>query len=254
MARSLLGELAGLVVPITCAGCGAVDVGWCATCATALHDVQLGQDAWRLDRVDGAPVLPVWTAGRYAGPVRSAIPAWKDKGRLDLTPVMADAVRRTVRVAAPALVAIRDPDATGPGELLVVPAPSRAAARRRRAVDVVEELADAVVDELGLLAGRGVGPSNPIGGDPGMHCQVRRAVVLRRRGGRDPSGLGARDRGRIAATIEVSRGVAPGACAVLVDDVVTTGATLAACHDALARAGVRVLAAFAVARTPGSPA
>ncbi|WP_158068847.1 hypothetical protein [Cellulosimicrobium sp. CUA-896] len=37
---------------------------------------------------------------------------------------------------------------------------------------------------------------------------------------------------------------------MLVDDVLTTGATLAACETALARAGAPVLGAFVLAATP----
>jgi len=39
--------------------------------------------------------------------------------------------------------------------------------------------------------------------------------------------------------------------ALIVDDVVTTGATIAACATALVRAGATEVAAIAFARTPG---
>ena len=39
----------------------------------------------RLDRLDGAGPLPVWTLADCTGHVRRAVIAWKDRGRLDLT-------------------------------------------------------------------------------------------------------------------------------------------------------------------------
>jgi predicted amidophosphoribosyltransferase len=57
--------------------------------------------------------------------------------------------------------------------------------------------------------------------------------------------------GALDGSIRVRPGAAVPLRALLVDDVVTTGSTLAACARALSDAGVREVGAMVYARTPG---
>lgn len=223
-------ELLGLLVPVECAGCGLDDVAWCPACA---H--RLGGAFWRcddrvprLDRMDGRGPLPAWTLADCAGPVRRAVVAWKDRGRLDLSRPFAAALAG----AAGGLGA-----GVGAATLLVVACPSTPAARRRRGGNLVDALAAGVVHGL-VRAGRSAEP----------------APVLARTRGQDQVGLGARARAsNLAGHVRVParhEGRLAGREVLVVDDVLTTGATVAACRSALEHVGARVVGAVTLASTP----
>lgn len=232
-------ELARLVLPVACAGCDEPDVGWCTGCARLLADPWRCEHlAGRLDTLAGPAPPPVWATSRYVDEVRRAVVRWKDRGREDLSRPFAAALRRAGAGLAPALAA------TGT-TALVVPVPSSAASRRARGTDPVAALAAGVV--AGLR-------------DAGVPAAA--VPALRRRGGgRDQVGLGARARranlagavvagpGAARLRAAVARGQAPG-LVVLVDDVLTTGATFASCTAAMTVLGLPVTAGLVLASTP----
>lgn len=234
IAPTLLADLVGLVLPVSCAGCGAADVPWCGDCGALLaaRPWRCEERAARLDRLDDRP-MPMWTLAECVGATRHAVVAWKDRGRLDLTAPFAAALREAGRAVAFG----SGPVARGSPPLLVVAAPSSGAARRRRGGN----LADAL--------GRGVAAGLTTGGVPAVS-----ADALRRRAGADQVGLGARGRARnLLGRVHVRAAAAErvrGRAVVLVDDVLTTGATFAACRRALEAEGATVVAGFTLASTP----
>src|SRR4051812_32840816 len=121
MVGSLFGALADLVLPRTCAGCGVPAVMLCRACAGLLAAPRLAEPRrfpW------GFP--PTVAAGAYAGPVRPAILAFKERGRAELAVPLGTALALAV-----AAVTAGGPGPPGPGLLGPVPRPPAAGRARR---------------------------------------------------------------------------------------------------------------------------
>ncbi|MFG2528205.1 ComF family protein [Streptomyces sp. NPDC048516] len=216
-------ELAGLVLPVDCAGCGRPRTELCAECRR-----RLGRDGRGAQRVRPWPSpagLPrVWAGAPYADEVRAVLLAHKERGALRLAGPLGAVLAGAVRGLGPF-----------GGPQLLVPVPSARRAVAGRGHDPVRRMALRAAGEL-RRAGAG----------------ARVLDVLRqRRAVSDQAGLSARQRlANVAGALEVPVPAArllAGRSVVLVDDLVTTGATLAEAARAVRAAAGRVTGAAVVA-------
>src|SRR4051812_15314060 len=132
----VLRELADLVLPRTCAGCGVPGRVLCPRCAALLavpRPAAPRRFPW------GFP--PTAAAGAYSGPVRPAVNAFKEQGRAELAGPLGTALALAVAAVVTAAPSV-------PGPVLLVPVPSSAAALRSRGRDHVGELTRCAVAEL----------------------------------------------------------------------------------------------------------
>ncbi|HZE50232.1 MAG TPA: ComF family protein [Jatrophihabitantaceae bacterium] len=189
----------------------------CAGCGTP------GELLCATCRPSGPPIAvpglggPVFAAGRYERGLRAALLAYKERGRRELAEPFA------------ALLA-----ATAAGLSIVggalVPVPSARAAARRRGGDHVLRLARHTGARLGVATVPALRLARPVHDSAGLGVDERRANLA----------------GAMAAGPPPRDGLA----AVLVDDIVTTGATVQEALRALQGAGWAVSGVLTLAITP----
>jgi predicted amidophosphoribosyltransferase len=217
----VLEVLLDLLLPRTCAGCATPGSGLCVSCRALLAGPALG-----LVRPRPCPpgLPPVAAVLPYEGVAQRLLLAHKERGRLQLTRPLGQALATAVRVH-------------GAGPVLLCPVPSSPRAVRARGHDHALRLARAAA--AGLRAG-------------GVPARAARLLVPARAVA-DQAGLTSAQRAANLAGALRATGV-PGARVVIVDDVVTTGATLVEAARALAAQGHPVAGAAVVAATSRRPA
>ena len=212
--RDALLDTWALLMPVQCAGCGADDRALCEACRAQL----LPEVTVRMTRG-----IPVFSALDYEGVVRSAILAFKEHDRTDvaaaLAAPLAAAISRALAVhteSSPAAPSTQRP------ELALVPT-SRGAWRRRGYCPVQ------------MLVRR---------------CGVRTTRVLSHRRATDAQKeLGAAERATNLLGAFVARRHLHGRSFVIVDDILTSGATITEAARAIEAAGGEVVAAATIAFT-----
>jgi predicted amidophosphoribosyltransferase len=220
--------LAALGVARPCAGCRGQGGPWCRECAASVRGPAAYADL--RPRPDGLTGVSV--AACYAGPLREALVAFKDHGRWSLR----GALGSVLAVAVAGLLVDRAPVHVSP--VTLVPVAGSPGSARARDGDHVRELAEAAARVLR---------------EAGVVVHVRSALRPARRR-EDQVGLGRTAR---AANLRGSMRPVAGASGlvgvVLVDDLVTTGATLVEAVRALRSVGCEPLGAAAVAATRTLP-
>lgn len=206
---------ADLLLGAACAGCRSAAVDLCGPCRRTISP----QPRLVADR----PV-PVVAAGEHHGVLREVMLAWKRGGHTRLTP--------TIGALLAASVCALEPVAA----VCLVPVPTTGRSRRRRGGDLLSGAAHEASRCLEAV---------------GVRSTVVPALAFERVP-RDQVGLAARERrGNLDGALRRSRRHLPGgADVVVVDDVVTTGATVSEAVRVLVSDGVAVLGAAVVAARP----
>jgi len=225
-------DLLSLAVPVDCVCCGAEDRALCIRCDRHIRRLTAApfraeSAAPALMDVAGTVLLPVVAAGVYREELAQALLSFKRHGQHQLKGSLGRALGGAVRAAT-----------EGAGEFFLVPVPTSTGAYLNRGFSPVHVLLGGAP---GRLPGLGVADVLTKARGPGLQLP----------GGQKGLGRGARAK-RVRGSIRVrrrARNKVAGYPCVIVDDVLTTGATLAEAARALHAAGAQVAGAVVLAAT-----
>ena len=240
-AEGLITDVADLALSRACVACDEIGSVLCPPCCAALTRVRRHEVRWRPapDHAEdngadaGVSMPPVIVASHYEGATKRVIIAQKEHGVLGLTPVLGAMLAASIVVL-------------GDGPFTLVPIPPHRDSVRRRGIDTLEAIAERAAGELRAAGWR-------------AQCvpMLRRQVDGGRHVGRSAQGRRSAVRGTMAVDDRVlDRGahrveqrLGQRSDIVVVDDVVTTGATVNEAVRTLRRFGLDVAGVAAVAGT-----
>lgn len=251
-------ELARLIVPLSCVGCARPDHILCQQC-TGHFFAEPRPVTAQIPYLGGLPI-EVWACGSYAEPLNQVIMGWKDGRREDVGPRLIRIMAAATGQIAPQLLNPSSGAAAGPmlsaaagpplksaphqpvSTILVVPLPSSKSSRRTRGFVPADELAKGVI--AGLLS-----YSSP---DVRVLLGAGLTVGPKKR---DQVGLDARKRsanlsGSMTASTLLQKQSQAASAIILVDDLVTTGATMREVLRVLPRQKGTLVAGMALCVTP----
>ncbi|WP_203580674.1 ComF family protein [Microbacterium hibisci] len=222
--REACSDALALLLPVTCAGCDEPDVSLCERCALAL-----APDVRRQTVPSATGELVVWSGLAFDGVAARVLRAIKEDGRTGLTAALVPALTAALEKA-------------GAGDAVLVPLPTSRAAYRRRGFRVP----DLLIRRAGRRPRRLLRHARRTADQRGLDRAERRRNVAGSLVASLPAGARRYERARSGAL----DGPLPRLRVVVVDDVVTTGASLGEAVRALRAAGLEVVAAVTVAATP----
>lgn len=218
--QQVLTDTLAVIAPVECVGCGEPDVSLCVPCSQPFRSRAIEVQRAISRELFGRPVL---ACASYQGASRAVVVGFKDHGHYRIAPFLAQSLARLL-----------EPLVDAHPHAIIVPVPSTIRGRLRRGIEPTSLLSR----ELQRLR-------------PQWHFSAALQVPRRALSwmARPSKTLSRRERLATLRPFSVDRAVVNQEV-ILLDDVVTTGATLEACARAIRKNGGVVVAAVALVATP----
>ena len=219
-------ELLALFLPRACAACGLEGVSLCGTCLRAM-----AMPVTKTEPRYG--IRPIVSACEYTGAIRACLIAYKEHERRDIAPVLALLLARAVAAVCEYSAQISYP-------VTLVPVPTSPRASRRRGGNHMSPLA---YESANILAN---------GGIEAQSLEILSVTHKADQVGRTLHNRNKNVDGKHFVSSSFAHHVKSLGSVIVVDDIATSGATLAESARALEAAGVKSIASPAViGLTPG---